>query len=648
MTIEILRLSGTETPEAEQAASSLVDFRTGPRDLRNLLVVDDTALLVEHAPVYALLDNAGRVENMLCVAVGPRAGNGRALRLPGNLGGTQGSPVLWVGDPAGIDWRMAAATVAIGHSPGKISGLDHLVELLLVQDMFKRVYSTVTGKVPGRVASPGLWLAGADDEAATFAAALALASHRLCDPGPGAEGPFSSLLPSQAGGASLADGAPLDRYRGEVAELSARVAETLGRLGGFGGVLRRGDGGARADIVEAGAALTDLRDLVTQLLRDANTTGELTSSQQRLLAEAGIRFQPGPPASPSARADDQRPVYRTIAETIRGGDPLALVARRLTLTERELKRHGSASYLPEVGQRCPPPLLERLADPPQRLPRRTGAEVRHELGLDEATRAAAALTDLVMTVASKEWSPAAATPGEVARTRVAIDGVCKALLERTDAAGTAGGAGSGPRGARLARLGESLLPVLRDLALRVLAAESARPSAGGQEAFKAARDRAAGLLGEWIQHVQANGVSSPPSFATSAVQETGPYADEDDVAEIREALLYRPVEEMWQLCAPTDLSALNSAAAPAVVRFTSRLNKEALAGTLPGEEPVWASSGSYAGQLRLVALRPGYVSSNWSQTTAMTDPPAVTEPKLCPASSSSGITPARRWSARRR
>ena len=647
MTIEILRLSGTETPEAEQAASSLVDFRTGPRDLRNLLVVDDTALLVEHAPVYALLDNAGRVENMLCVAVGPRAGNGRALRLPGNLGGTQGSPVLWVGDPAGIDWRMAAATVAIGHPPGKISGLDHLVELLLVQDMFKRVYSTVTGKVPGRVASPGLWLAGAEDEAATFAAALALASHRLCDPGPGAEGPFPSLLPSQAGGVNLADGAPLARYRDEVAELSARAAGELGKLGGFGGLLRRGDGGARADIVEAGAALTDLRDLVTQLLRDANTTGELTSNQQRLLADAGIRFQPGPPASPSARADDQRPVYRTIAETIRGGDPLALVARRLTLTERELKRHGSASYLPEVGQRCPPPLLERLADPPQRLPRRTGAEVRHELGLDEATRAATALTDLVMTVASKEWSPAAATPGEVARTRVAIDGACKALLERTDAAGTAGGAGSGPRGAQLARLGESLLPVLRDLALRVLAAESARPSAGGQEAFTAARDRAAGLLGEWMQHVQANGVSSPPSFATSAVPETGPYADEDDVAEIREALLYRPMEEMWQLCAPGDLGVLNSAAVPAVVRFASRLNKEALAGTLPGEEPVWASSGSYAGQLRLVALRPGYVTSNWSETTAMTDPSAVTEPKLCPASSSSGITPARRWSARR-
>src|SRR5215469_9963764 len=166
MTVEILRLSGKETTEAEQAANTLLDLRTGPRDLRNLLVLDDTALLDQHAPVYRRLDTAGRVEDMLCVAVGPRAGNDRVLRLPGNLGGTQGSPVVWVSDPSGIDWRVAPAAIALGHPPSKASGLDHLVELLSVEDMFKRVHKTLIYKVPGRVASPGLWLAGADDEAA--------------------------------------------------------------------------------------------------------------------------------------------------------------------------------------------------------------------------------------------------------------------------------------------------------------------------------------------------------------------------------------------------------------------------------------------------------------------------------------------------
>ena len=84
------------------------------------------------------------------------------------------------------------------------------------------------------------------------------------------------------------------------------------------------------------------------------------------------------------------------------------------------------------------------------------------------------------------------------------------------------------------------------------------------------------------------------------------------MAEIREALLYPPRQEMWQLCAPGDLGALDVAAVPEVVRFASRLNKDALAGTLPGEQPVWTSSGSFAGLLRLVPLRPGFVSSSWS------------------------------------
>jgi hypothetical protein len=237
-------------------------------------------------------------------------------------------------------------------------------------------------------------------------------------------------------------------------------------------------------------------------------------------------------------------------------------------------------------------------------------------------RAAKALEDLVVAVANREWSPAVSS-GEVARIRVALDGVCKALTEHADAVGSAG---SGARGARLARLGESLTPVLRDLVLQVLADESAQPSTGGQEAFEAARERAAGLLAAWVLHVQANGVSSRLPFASSSMHAAVPFADQGDVAEIREALLYRPAQEMWQLCAPGDLSALNVAPVPEVVRFASRLNKSALAGTLPGDQPVWTSSGSYAGLLRLVPLRSGFVSSSWGETSSMADPSPVAEP----------------------
>jgi hypothetical protein len=626
MTVEVLRLSAMESADAEQAASTLLDLRTGPRDLRNLLVLDDTALLVAHASVYVQLDTAARVEDMLCIAVGPRPGNGRLLRLPGNLGGTQGSPVLWVSDPAGIDWRVAVGAIAMGHPPGKASGLDHLLELLCVEDMFKRAYQVIVNKVPERVASPGLWLAGADDETVTFAAALAVAIRRLCDPGPGIDGPFPALLPSQTGGATLAEGTPLARYRDEVAESVTSISDALRKLTGIGGIFRRGDGGIHAHLVEASAALADLRDAVTQLLRDANSLGELTGNQRRLVQEAGVSIPAGPLPRGTARATgsaaEQPPAFRAIAEAISGGDTFALVVRRLTLTERELKRRGSASYLAEVEERCPPALLARLAAPPDRLPRLAAADARHEMGLDDAIRAAGALEGLVLAVANREWSPATASRGEVARMRVALDGVCRSLTEYAAAVGPAGG---GARGARLARLSEGLTPALRDLALRVLAAESAQPSATGQEAAAAARERAAGLLTDWVQHVQANGISAQPPFATSATRDTVLYADEDDVTEVREALLYRPVAEMWQLCTPGDLSVLSVVAAPEVVRFASRLNRDALAGKLPGEQPVWTSSGSFAGMLRFVPLRSGFVSSNWGETPSTAEPFSETE-----------------------
>ena len=590
MTVEILRLSGLEASEAEQAASTLLDLRTGPRDLRNLLVLDDTALVVEHSSAYVRLDTAARVQDILCVAVGPRAGDGRMLRLPGNLGGTQGSPVLWVSDPSGIDWRVATAAIALGHPPGRASGLDLLVELLSVDDMFKRVHMTIVEKVPGRVANPGLHLAGADDEAATFAAALAMAIRRLCDPGQGADGPFPALLPAQVGGASLAEGGPLDRYRNEVVESVAAASDVLRKLTGPGGRFRHG-GSAHTHLVEAGAALADLRDLVTELLQKANTVGELTVEQRQLVSKAGLRLAPGSPPASSAEtagsAAEQSLVFRTIADAIGSGDTLTVVTRRLTLTERELKRLGSASYLHQVEERCPTPLLSRLADPPQRLPRRAASQIREELGLDAAEHAANALGELVVAVANREWSPAAAAlAGEVARLRVALDAVGKALTGHAAGSGSAGGTA---RGARLARLGDSLTPVLRDLVLRVLAAEVAQPSTGGQEAFGTAQQRAARLVSDWGLHVRDHGVLSRPAFATSAVPDAVPYAYEDDVPEVRAALLYPPREEMWQLCSPADLSVLNAAAVPEVVRFASRLSKDALAGTVPGDQPVWTS-----------------------------------------------------------
>ena len=185
-----------------------------------------------------------------------------------------------------------------------------------------------------------------------------------------------------------------------------------------------------------------------------------------------------------------------------------------------------------------------------------------------------------LAVANREWSPAAALAGEVARIRVALDGVRRALAEHAD---TAGSDGSQARGARLARLGESLTPVLCDLVLRVLAAEAAQPSTGGQEALER-RAEAGG------QAARGLGPACPrPRRVVPAAVRDRPAGTMRSRTSTRttwrrsgKPCCTRPRQEMWQLCSPGDLGALNVAAVPEVVRFASRLNKDALGGDTAG------------------------------------------------------------------
>ncbi len=620
MTVEILALSGLSAAEARQAADELLDLDTGPERLERLLVLDDTGLLHEHESVYEHIDNAKRVEKLLCVTVGPRADGGRQLTMPGNLGGNQGWPVLWVSRLAGINWKVARAAVA-NRYPGSVpTALEQhpLIKLVLVDAMFDRLQEAFLGtdqapaKIRDRVASPGLWLAGAEDEGATFAGALAVAVRRVCEPGPGTEAAFAGLLPNQTGGASLPEGGPLARHLDQVGRLDRDARRALEGLSGLGGRLRRGDNGVGEYVTRVGQELADLCDLVRQLLREANVTGsgELTGQQRDFVRNAGVEFA-AEARSPSAlAAAEQSATFRAVAASIRGGDSIPVTTRRLTATEKAVRRRGSASYLPEADTCCPPQLLAMLASPPRKFTRSPVADARRDLGLAQATDAAQALQGLVLGVANHEWSPAAVTSRDLAAVIAALEGVRKVLTDET--AGASGNRG-GARGARLARLAESLLPTLRDLIAHVVLDELASPSATGREARQAAQDRTATLLRDWMQHVKKHGVSAQPPFAASA--SSAPQVIEDDVAEVRDALVYPARDEMWQLCGPADLSVLDTGPAPVTIRFASRLNKEALAG-LPGDETVWTSSGSFAGQLRLVPLLRGVAKSRWSEAEA--------------------------------
>lgn len=402
---------------------------------------------------------------------------------------------------------------------------------------------------------------------------------------------------------------------------SVRAATgALARQAGISGIFRRSYADVREHVIEAGAALADLRHQVDQLLQEADATGGLSDKQHARVLAAGVQL-PAPTAVPSdggtgQSASPQSLVYLTIADAIRGGDPLVPVIKRLGLTEPELKRRGSASYAPEAERRCPASLLTRLADPPLRPSWPTsGGDLRDELGLGEAKKAADRLADLIVDVGNREWSTATPTSDEVARIRIALDGAVKVLTEHADSVGDTG---SGARGARRTWLGEILTPTLRELVLKVLAAESASPGAGGQEAFERARDRTAGLLTEWSRDVRTGGVLSRPSFAPFDIDDA-PYADEGDVAEVKEAVLYEPSQVMWQLCGWNDLTVLDPTVSPQAVWFAPRLNKGVLAADLPSET-VWTSSGSYAGLLRLVPLRAGIALSSWGSDAHAVDP----------------------------
>ena len=556
MTVKVLRLSGLLSGDAYQAADALLADRSAP-DLTRLLVVDDTATLVNRSAVYERLLTSRRMDHLLCVAVGPRPEGSREFRYPGSISGGQGGMMLWVSNPHGIDWRPTSSAIAVGHSGSSASGLDHLIELLVVDEVFDRVCK-MSSDIPGGAASPGIRLARMDDEATNFSAALVMAIRRLTGAGSGLaptdNEPFTVPWATRTATPSLVEDGELARYRENVMVAAATTSETLTRLSGVGGLFGTGQSNVRDRVIELGSALGAFRNRVARLLQNAHAPNGLTERQRDQLTRAGVRLA-GPPATVLGEIDardneavttasGRSAIFRAIAEAVRAGDPLPLVVRRLKLTASALDHAGSASYLPEVDQACPPTLISRLAKPPS-APRpwrwwlptagalaaglgwlaadsnlAVGSSVavgvvmgvlalallgtavaglwrgrirawRRRLALDEAVRSADALANLVTTVAAKEWSGGNVTLDEITLARIALDGVISHLAEHA-----AVGDAQGVRAPRAARFSESLLPSLQDLVVVVVAAGYDAASADGRSAFEQARARTAELVAD--------------------------------------------------------------------------------------------------------------------------------------------------------
>jgi hypothetical protein len=122
--------------------------------------------------------------------------------------------------------------------------------------------------------------------------------------------------------------------------------------------------------------------------------------------------------------------------------------------------------------------------------------------------------------------------------------------------------------------------------------------------------RAHKRLAELQAHADDPGSTSPEWLTTDL--EAAPVTDiSEDLAELTRAAAYDPTQEMWQLCAATDVGLLDVVPGlPAAVRFApqrARPSFESLAPT----DTVWGPAG-HSGVLRLTGLKPGAIEWSWS------------------------------------
>jgi hypothetical protein len=707
--VQRLTLSGLDAPDALAAATALLGDRS-VRDLTRLLVIDDTAMLTEHEVVYEALLTSGRLSRLLCVAIG-MSGSSRLraeIELPGNISNVQGSAVLWVGDPLGIDLELTADAVALTRPAGVRTGLLDLLEILTSHEVYDRVRDLVA-YMPDGVVNPGLRLADAGERDIAFPAALARAIRQLIKDDQSAEAePIVQLKDIFASSPRLLDDSELTQAGEQCATHARQADEGLAAQGYLSSLL--GVGQPARDVLEhtaaAGQALARLRDQVARLLKDANATGGLTEKQEELLANTGVVVSRGEiwaDRSPGSRPETPAGVVRkAVADRIRAGDPLPLVIRRLAAAESVLTSKGSLAYQPEVDRRCPAELAGTLRDPPP-MPRpqrwlplaiaaitlvaglggligvavgvavtlawtailaaSSGARRGADPGTDraaliwnliaglagtgvgvaigetiklrpwaagvfaalavvllivgaalawrsrvaawagelqplQAAAAARGLTDLVIEVATKEWSAGSAALEAVARARIVMQGSCDQLREYAENAES--GTKRGRQEPRVASLGRILLPTLRELPIHLLEAQPAAGVPDGQGTYRDAKGKTGDLIQRWAQAAAESGPLVRPPFAVLAEQDSGDISDEELNA-TRSAAGYDPRGTMCQLCQASELAMLDMTGEVKVVPFAPHAARRSLLHVLP-EGTVWSRSWQRAGLLRLVPL----------------------------------------------
>jgi len=126
-------------------------------DIERLLVVDDAAGFAGHADAYQRLVEAPTFGRMLCLVVGPPA-DPPFLDPPAALHSAR-APVLWVGDPRGVGWRVGRSrTTRLAFNEADPDGamtVADLIDSLTSHEVFDQTAKAIDG-LPGRTAVPAL------------------------------------------------------------------------------------------------------------------------------------------------------------------------------------------------------------------------------------------------------------------------------------------------------------------------------------------------------------------------------------------------------------------------------------------------------------------------------------------------------------
>jgi hypothetical protein len=332
-------------------------------DLTRLVVLDDAWTLADNRRAYEALLSSGRMNRLLCVAVGRLRQDREVLQVPGSIaGGEGGSSVLWVIDSSGVDWKLASSSPAMTRDPGAGSGLRQLTDVLATPDVYDRVCD-LAAEIPDAVANPGLYLAGLAGGQPEFLTALSGVTSRIVDGHVARAAPsadvFKDLVADLDGKVSirpdgrvgmLRDGC--ERAIGWAAELSERLPE-ISTL--FGARVEM-----RAAVADAGNCLYDLRTTLTRLFREVNNPGELSSQDYDLLHLSGVE--------PSAAAPlDENRVSAAISGYVEAAldakNPLPRISETLGALERGMAPRGSREHLASLERACPDGLIETLRNP---------------------------------------------------------------------------------------------------------------------------------------------------------------------------------------------------------------------------------------------------------------------------------------------